>query len=158
LLAKTVDVASDEPKSEPKPSALVDVAQLKEAVTSCVKEVMQEMEAKKRRQPESRHHRHTILQYIDRVNQVIGLRLWVEEAPVLSGQGRHMGRLLVAIEVQDLDCPVLHRIRLGCAIIVDAEDTWPEIVGEVRLPPHLMRRQLRRNRLQTMAQARYIRR
>ena len=51
LLARAVDVANDEQKpeskSEPKASALVDVTQLKEALTSCVKEVMQEAEAKK---------------------------------------------------------------------------------------------------------------
>jgi len=51
LLARAVDIANDElkpeSKSEPKASALVDVMQLKEALTSCVKELMQETEAKK---------------------------------------------------------------------------------------------------------------
>jgi len=47
LLAKMVDIANDEPEPEPKASALVDVTQLKEALTSCVKEVMAATEAKK---------------------------------------------------------------------------------------------------------------
>ena len=40
-------MAEDEPKTESKASALVNMTQLKEALTSCVKEVIQETEAKK---------------------------------------------------------------------------------------------------------------